>query len=63
MALELGHKTVLGGLHKQVRRLVGLNFIEIIIPKKPNSRLQKYRLTGKGQNLLTKQKNGNQDYE
>ncbi|HJH32755.1 MAG TPA: transcriptional regulator [Methanosarcinaceae archaeon] len=63
LAFKLGHKTVSGELHKQVRRLVGLNFIEMTIPKKPNSRLQKYRLTGKGQNLLTKQKNGIQDNE
>ena len=54
LALELGHKTVSGELHKQVRRLVGLDLIEMTIPEKPNSRLQKYRLTEEGQNFLVK---------
>jgi ATP-dependent DNA helicase RecG len=42
---------------------LGLDLIEMTIPEKPNSRLQKYRVTEKGQNLLTKQKNGNPDNE
>jgi ATP-dependent DNA helicase RecG len=52
MASELGHKTVSGELHKQVRRLLGLDLIAMTIPDKPNSRLQKYRLTAKGRELL-----------
>jgi len=52
--MTLGHKTVSGELHKQVRRLVGLDLIEMTIPGKPSSRLQKYRMTEKGQNLLMK---------
>ena len=52
MASGLGHKTVSGELHKQVKRLLGLDLIAMTIPDKPNSRLQRYRLTAKGRELL-----------
>jgi ATP-dependent DNA helicase RecG len=55
MARMLGHKTTSGELHKQVKRLVALNLIEMTIPDKPNSRLQKYRLTTMGTALLANQ--------
>ena len=48
----LGHKTVSGELHKQIKRLVDADYIEPTIPDKPNSPLQKYRLTEKGRRLL-----------
>lgn len=48
----LGHKTVSGELHKQIKRLVDADYIEPTIPNKPNSPLQKYRLTEKGRRLL-----------
>jgi ATP-dependent DNA helicase RecG len=59
LAQHLGHKTVSGELHKQVKRLLELELIEMTRPDKPNSRLQKYRLTENGQNLIDKLLNGN----
>lgn len=52
LAVLLGHKSVSGELHKQIKRLLTLEFIEMTLPDKPNSRLQKYRLTASGRELL-----------
>ena len=47
----LGQKAVSGQLNKVIRALLSDRAIEYTIPEKPNSRLQKYRLTDKGQAL------------
>ena len=52
LAEHLGHKSVSGELHKQIKRLLTLDMIEMTIPETPNSRLQKYRLTAIGSNLI-----------
>jgi len=52
IAHSLGHETVSGELNKQIKQLLILEFIEMTIPDIPNSRLQKYRLTKKGLDLI-----------
>lgn len=48
----LGHETVSGELNKQIKQLLKLGIIEMTIPYIPNSRLQKYRLTLNGSELI-----------
>lgn len=61
LSARLGQKEISGQLNKVIRVLLGDQTIEYTLPDKPNSRLQKYRLTAKGKALLaTIAQNGGQ---
>ena len=55
IAFGLGHKTVSGELHKQVRKLLEPDYIEMTIPDKTRSSKQRCRLTAKGKAFLSKE--------
>ncbi|WOX57993.1 ATP-binding protein [Methanoculleus receptaculi] len=58
LSLGLGQKEISGQLNKVVRKLLADRMIEYTIPEKPNSRHQKYRLTGQGRAALAKGSGG-----
>lgn len=58
LTASLGHTRVSGELHKQIKRLKTAGLIEMTMPQKPNSRLQKYRITDKGAALLAAMREG-----
>jgi predicted HTH transcriptional regulator len=57
IATALGHKKLSGNIRKALPRLKDAGLLAYTVPDKPNSRLQKYRLTPTGQALLAKEKN------
>jgi len=54
LAEALGLRSKTGALKRTLNELLGEELIEYTLPDKPNSRLQKYRLTVKGQKALEK---------
>ena len=59
ISVRLGQKEVSGQLNNVIRWLLTEKQIELTIPEKPNSRLQKYRLTKKGIIYLKKRPRAN----
>jgi len=57
LATLLGHTKISGALKQGLRLLQEEKLIEYTIPDKPQSRLQKYKLTKKGQNYLKEKLN------
>ena len=55
---HLGQKEVSGQLNKVIRVLLDQRLIEYTLPDKPNSRLQKYRLTLAGERALKERLGG-----
>jgi len=52
LLLVAGYRSRTGNFKKDLQRLVEEHLLELTIPDKPNSRLQKYRLTEKGRHVL-----------
>jgi DNA-binding PadR family transcriptional regulator len=52
IATALGHKTLSGNVRKALPALRDAGLLEYTISDKPQSRLQKYRLTEKGKQVL-----------
>lgn len=53
-----GYSSRTGNFKKGLQRLLDYKLLELTVPDKPNSRLQKYRLTDKGRRLLAKARKG-----
>jgi len=53
LAAILGHKSISRTLKAHMREMFVEELIEFVIPDKPKSRLQKYRLTTKGRQQVS----------
>jgi len=53
LAAILGHKSISRTLKAHMREMLAEDLIEFVIPDKPKSRLQKYRLTEKGRQWVS----------
>jgi ATP-dependent DNA helicase RecG len=60
VARALGHEGVSGAVNRSIKELLSKQLIEYTIPEKPNSRLQKYRLTARGQALIAQGGSGDE---
>ena len=52
IATRIGHKSISSKLNERVREMLDCELIEYTLPDKPQSRLQKYRITPQGRALL-----------
>jgi ATP-dependent DNA helicase RecG len=58
LADALGMRSKTGALKRTLSEMLSETLIEYMLPDKPNSRLQKYRLTEKGRQALQKHEEG-----
>ena len=54
----MGLKTKTGALKRTVNEMLGASWIEYTLPEKPASRLQRYRITSSGKEVLQHETEG-----
>jgi ATP-dependent DNA helicase RecG len=58
IATAIGQASISGKLNQRIRQMLAEELIEYTVPDKPNSRLQKYRLTEKGREIMKAERKG-----